>query len=225
VATRWQEPDAGIWEVRGDAAHHVHSKLMGWLALDRALRIAETHGLPARQRQRWLAAREAIGEQVRQRGFSPDLGSYTRSYGSRDLDAALLVLPLIGLEDPRSRRVRGTLSAIRNQLSAGGPLLHRYPPGADGLPGGEGAFLPCSFWLVQALACAGLRSEAAELFEQMLRRASPLGLYAEEMDPGTGEQLGNYPQALTHAALVQAALALRESMDTTSATAGAAVPT
>jgi len=225
VATRWQEPDAGIWEVRGDAAHHVHSKLMGWLALDRALRIAETHGLPARQRQRWLAAREAIGEQVRRRGFAPDLGSYTRSYGSRDLDAALLVLPLIGLEDPRSPRVRGTLSAIRNQLSAGGPLLHRYPPGADGLPGGEGAFLPCSFWLVQALACAGLRSEAAELFEQMLRRASPLGLYAEEMDPSTGEQLGNYPQALTHAALVQAALALRESMDTTSATAGAAVPT
>ena len=210
VARRWSEPDAGIWEIRGDAVHHVHSKLMAWLALDRGLRIAQTHRISARQRQRWRAAREAIGLEVRERGFNADLGTYTRSYGSQDLDAALLVLPLIGLEGPHSTRVLGTVESIRDQLSAGGPLVYRYPPGRDGLPGTEGAFLPCSFWLVQALACTGRRGEAVEMFEQMLNRASPLGLYAEEMDPTTGEHLGNYPQALTHAALVQAALALRD---------------
>ncbi len=213
VARRWSEPDAGIWEVRGDEAHHVHSKLMGWLALDRALRIAETHRLSARQRRRWQAAREAIGVEVRNRGYDPGSGSYTRTYGSQDLDAALLVLPLIGLEEPGSARVRGTVDAVRDKLSAGGPLLYRYPPGRDGLPGTEGAFLPCSFWLVQALALTGRRREAAELFEELLDRASPLGLYAEEMDAATGEQLGNYPQALTHAALVQAALSLAGSCD------------
>ena len=211
VAQRWCEPDAGIWEVRGDEVHHVHSKLMGWLALDRALRISETHRLPARQRGRWQTARDALGDDIRTRGFDPSGGTYTRSYGSHDLDAALLVLPLIGLEAPDSSRVRGTVEAVRRELAAGGPLLYRYPPGHDGLPGTEGAFLPCSFWLVQALACIGRRAEAVELFEQLLVRATTLGLYAEEMDPATGEHLGNYPQALTHAALVQAALAISHS--------------
>jgi GH15 family glucan-1,4-alpha-glucosidase len=210
VARRWSEPDAGIWEVRGDQVHHVHSKLMVWLALDRALRIAETHRLSARRRRRWQAAREAIGVDVRRQGFDTSMGSYTRSYGSQELDAALLVLPRIGLEERGSTRVRGTVDAIRSQLGAGGPLLYRYPPGRDGLPGTEGAFLPCSFWLVEALALDARRREAVDLFTELLDRASPLGLYAEEMDPKTGEHLGNYPQALTHAALIQAALALRD---------------
>lgn len=208
VARRWSDPDAGIWEVRAGDVHHVHSKLMAWLALDRALRIAETHGLSDRQRRRWEAARAALGDEVRDRGFDLSAGTYTRSYGSQDLDAALLVLPLIGLDPPSSARVRGTIDAIRRDLAAGGPLLYRYPPGRDGLPGTEGAFLPCSFWLVQALARAGQEADAVEVFEQLLDRATPLGLYAEEMDPTTGEHLGNYPQALTAAALVQAALAL-----------------
>ena len=211
VARRWQQPDAGIWEIRGDPAHHVHSKLMGWLALDRGLRIADTHRLPARQRRRWQSARDAIATQVRDRGYNPAMGSYTRSYGSADLDAALLVLPLLGVEDAESPRLHGTIDAIRDQLSAGGPLMYRYPPGRDGLPGTEGAFLPCSFWLAQALAHTGRRTQAVELFESLLDRASPLGLYAEEMDPTTGAHLGNYPQALTHAALIQAALAIRDS--------------
>ena len=210
VSERWSEPDAGIWEIRGDAVQHVHSKLMAWLALDRGLRIAQTHRLPARQRQRWLDARNAIGVDVRTWGYNTNLGSYTRSYGSPDLDAALLVLPLIGLEDRHSVRVRRTVDAIREQLSAGGPLLFRYPPGRDGLPGTEGAFLPCSFWLVQALARTGRREEALEVFADLLAQANSLGLYAEEMDPATGAYLGNYPQALSHAALVQAALALRD---------------
>ena len=183
---------------------------MGWLALDRALRIADTHRLPARQRRRWQAARDAIVAEVRTRGFDPAKQSYTRSYGSSDLDAALLILPLLGFEDLDSPRVRGTIDAIRNELSAGGPLLYRYPPGRDGLPGTEGAFLPCSFWLVQALARTGRHAEAVELFQALLNRANPLGLYAEEMNPSTGAHLGNFPQTLTHAALVQAALALRD---------------
>ncbi|RZT28578.1 GH15 family glucan-1,4-alpha-glucosidase [Kribbella sp. VKM Ac-2569] len=210
VTRRWSEPDAGIWEVRGDQVHHVHSKLMAWLALDRALRIAETHRLSERRRQRWQAAREAIRIEVKKLGFDTGIGSYTRSYGSQELDAALLILPRIGLEERGSLRVRGTLDAIRSQLSAEGPLLYRYPPGRDGLPGTEGAFLPCSFWLVEALALDDRRREALDLFTELLDRASPLGLYAEELDPTTGEHLGNYPQALTHAALIQAALALRD---------------
>ncbi|MEO3776495.1 glycoside hydrolase family 15 protein [Micromonospora sp. B11E3] len=210
VARCWREPDAGIWEVRAPA-QHVHSKLMGWLALDRALRIADTHPLSDRQRRRWREARDAIAAEVRTRGFDPTAGSYVRCYGSRDLDAALLVLPLLGMDSVGSSRVHGTIDAVRDRLSAGGPLLYRYPPGRDGFPGTEGAFLPCSFWLVQALARTGRRGEAVELFQTMLDHASPLGLYAEELDPATGAHLGNYPQTLTHAALVQAALAIRDA--------------
>ena len=164
VARRWQEPDAGIWEIRGDAAHHVHSKLMGWLALDRALRIADTHRTP-RPATAALADR---ARRHRRRGPSarlrPEPGAaYTRSYGSTDLDAALLVLPLLGIE--RRRLPTGARHDRRHppaSSSAGGPLLYRYPPGRDGLPGTEGAFLPCSFWLVQALARTGRRAEAVD---------------------------------------------------------------
>ncbi|MET8231706.1 glycoside hydrolase family 15 protein [Micromonospora sp. NPDC005298] len=210
VARRWPEPDAGIWEVR-EPVQHVHSTLMGWLAVDRALRIADTHRLSERQRRRWQRARDAIATDVRLRGFDPSQASYVRGYGSSELDAALLVLPLLGVDDPGSARVRGTVDAIRDRLSAGGPLLYRYPPGRDGLPGSEGAFLPCSFWLVQALAHTGRRAEAVELFRELLGRANSLGLYGEEVDPATGAFLGNYPQTLTHAALIQAALAIRDA--------------
>lgn len=210
VAHRWTEPDAGIWEIRGDGAHHVHSKLMAWLALDRALRIATTHRTPTRQLTRWQTQRDAIAADVTTRGFNPELGSYTRTYGSTDLDAAVLLLPLLDLEPADSPRVRSTIDAIAQQLGAGGPLIYRYPPGQDDLPGAEGAFLPCSFWLVQALAITGRTTEAHELFDDLCALASPLGLYAEEMDPATNRHLGNYPQALTHAALLQAALSLRQ---------------
>ncbi len=210
VSSRWTEPDAGIWEVRGDGAHHVHSKLMAWLALDRALRIAVTHRTPARQRARWQTQRDAIAADVAARGWNPSIGSYTRAYDSIDLDAAVLVLPLLDLEPIGSARVHTTIDAIARRLDAGGPLLYRYPPGQDGLPGTEGAFLPCAFWLVEALALTGRTAEAHQRFDQLVALASPLGLYAEEMDPVTHAHLGNYPQALTHSALVQAALALRE---------------
>lgn len=218
VARHWPEPDAGIWEIRGDTAHHVHSKLMGWLTLDRALRIAAQLGAPARQRWNWQTARDAIAAEVTVRGFDQRRGTYTRTYGSADLDAALLVLPLVGIEPAGSPRVRGTVDAIRSELGAGGTLLYRYPPGTDGLQGGEGAFLPCSFWLVQALAMTERREHASQLFAHALHLAGPLGLFAEELDPATACHLGNYPQALTHAGLVQAALALRDAPSSTEGT-------
>lgn len=211
VARRWPEPDAGIWEVRGQGAQHVHSKLMAWLALDRALRIAKTRRTRRRQVTTWEAQRAAIAADVQTNGFNRELGAYTRTYGSSDLDAAVLILPLLQLEPAESPRVRGTVHAIQDALAAGGPLLHRYPPGGDGLPGAEGAFLPCSFWLVQALALIGERDAAHQLFDQLADQASPLGLLPEEIDPTSARHLGNYPQALTHASLVQAALALRET--------------
>jgi GH15 family glucan-1,4-alpha-glucosidase len=211
VADRWRQPDAGLWEVRGDAAHYVHSKLMAWLALDRTLRMADTHRTSAVRRARWAAERDAIASDVVANGLDPDRGNFVRAYGRRDLDAALLVLPLIGLEPPESTRVVGTVKAVRSELSAGGPLLYRYPPGDDGLPGDEGAFLPCSFWLAQAEAATGAVDEAIGLFEQLVGMAEPLGLYAEEADPRSGALLGNHPQAFTHATLVQAALAIRDA--------------
>ncbi|MGH9244732.1 MAG: glycoside hydrolase family 15 protein [Acidimicrobiales bacterium] len=209
VAATWTQPDAGIWEKRAAPAHHVHSKLMAWLALDRAARIATARGdRRRRRRQRWTGARDALAHDIRSHGFDPAQHAYTSVYDSTELDAAVLVLPMLGLEPASSPRVAGTVDAIRRQLGAGGPLLYRYPPGTDGLKGGEGAFLPCSFWLVQALACTGRPDEAEVLLDELLPLGGPLGLYGEEVDPATGDFLGNYPQALTHAALVRAVLAV-----------------
>jgi GH15 family glucan-1,4-alpha-glucosidase len=211
VAAHWREPDAGIWEIRGDGQHHVHSKLMAWLALDRALRIAGSQYARHARTARWQAERDALRDEVRVRGFDPVRGTYRRSYETDELDAALLVLPLLGVEAPTSPRVRATIDAVARELDAGAPLLYRYIPGRDGLPGEEGAFLPCAFWLVQALAATGRVDEAADRLHALVELATPLGLYAEEMDPTSRAHLGNYPQALTHATLVQAALALRDA--------------
>ena len=211
VAQLWRNPDAGIWEIRDDAQHHVHSKLMAWLALDRALRIGENHRLSERRRRSWTHERDAIAEEVSDRGFDADRGRYRRSYDSHEVDAAVLVLPLLEIEAPDSPRVRRTIDAIAHDLDAGGPLLYRYPPGHDGLPGTEGSFLPCAFWLVRALAASGNVANAAERFDALMQLANPLGLFAEELDPTTHEHLGNSPQALTHAAVIQAALAIRDA--------------
>jgi GH15 family glucan-1,4-alpha-glucosidase len=213
VAARWREPDAGIWEVRADTAHHVHSKMMAWLALDRALRIGAHHRTSRARTIRWTAERSALREEIQRLGFDAVRGAYTRSYGSPDIDAALLILPQLEFEPADSPRVRGTIDAVVHDLDAGTPLLYRYPPGEDGLPGTEGAFLPCSFWLVQALARSGRKAEASALFRDLIALASPVGLYAEEMDPPTRHHLGNYPQSLTHAALIQASLALRHASE------------
>ncbi|HEX4530036.1 MAG TPA: glycoside hydrolase family 15 protein [Acidimicrobiia bacterium] len=216
VAARWREPDAGIWEERGELAHHVHSKLMAWLALDRALRIARSHRTPKGRVLRWQAERDALAVDVRTSGFNAQVNGYTRAYGSTELDAAVLVLPLLHLESRDSPRVLGTVAAIARELTAGGPLLFRYPPGHDGLPGVEGAFLPCSFWYAQALAATGDVDGAEARLDRLVDLATPLGLYAEELDPATHAHLGNFPQALTHAGLVQAALAIRRARSTAS---------
>ncbi len=211
MADEWGQPDAGIWEIREKPAHYVHSKLMAWLALDRALRIAREHRTRESRLRHWTAERDALAAEIRNRGFDARRGAYVRAYGAEDLDAAVLVLPVVDFDPPESPRVSGTIDAIRRELSAGGPLLYRYRPGSDGLEGREGAFLPCSFWLVQALARTGRVDEAHSLFEDLCSRSNVLGLFSEEMDPSTGELLGNFPQALTHAALVQAALALQSA--------------
>lgn len=208
VVATWEQPDAGIWERRDDPRHHVHSKLMAWLALDRAARIATSRGGRAAKRAPlWQGVRDRIAADIRANGFDDDLGAYTAAYGSGDLDAAVLLLPILGIEPSDSPRVVGTVDAIRSRLGAGGPLVYRYV-GADGLAGREGAFLPCSFWLVQALVAIGRRAEASEMFDELVALGGPLGLFAEEMDPASGEHLGNFPQALTHASLLQAAAAL-----------------
>jgi GH15 family glucan-1,4-alpha-glucosidase len=209
VTRNWMLPDAGIWERRDPPRHHVHSKLMAWVALDRAIQIAERRGDTPRRLTQWRAEAGILGEEIARRAFDPQLGCYTAAYGSPDLDAALLLLPWTGFEPADSPRVAGTIDIIRRELGAGGPLLYRYRD-PDGLSGGEGAFLPCSFWLVHALAQTGRRQQAETLFEELLGVGSELGLYAEEMEPGTYDHLGNYPQALTHSALIQAATALND---------------
>ncbi|MBW3578813.1 MAG: glycoside hydrolase family 15 protein [Actinobacteria bacterium] len=211
VARHWHEPDAGIWEVRGEPRHYVHSKLMGWLALDRGLRMAHHHRTGRRRVGRWRRERDALAADIRERGFDHRRGSYLRTYDTDELDAALLLLPIIEFEPARSLRVIGTVDAVHRELSAGGPLLYRYPPGTDGLEGPEGAFLPASFWLAQGLAATGRIDDAGRLFEDLVERASPLGLFAEEIHPETGEHLGNMPMAFSHGALVQAALAIEHA--------------
>jgi GH15 family glucan-1,4-alpha-glucosidase len=212
ICGHWSEPDAGIWEVR-TPAQFVHSKMLGWLALDRAARLAGTGYRVSRRRlERWRQQQDTIAATVLDHGFARDRNTYVRSYGSNELDAALLVLPLLGIDQRTPQRVLGTIGAIRRALDAGNGLIYRYPRGRDGLEGDEGAFLPCSFWLVQALAKTGQVDEAARLFEKLLSHGNELGLFGEEVDADTGETIGNYPQALTHATVVQAALALRDAM-------------
>jgi GH15 family glucan-1,4-alpha-glucosidase len=209
VAANWRRPDAGIWEVRGEPRHYVHSKVMGWVGLERALHISRSHRTRRGRVRQWRSEQRALAEQVREQGFDPGRGSYVWHYGADAMDAALLFLPSTGFEDPGSPRVRGTVDAVRRELGAGGPLLFRVPPGEDGLEGREGAFLACSFWLVDALARTGRRDEAMDIFLDLCGRSNDLGLFAEEMDPTTGEHLGNFPQGLTHAALLHAARSLQ----------------
>ncbi len=202
LAERWQQPDHGVWELRGERRHYVHSKAMAWIGLDRALRIGERLRLSGRRRRRWLAARDAIATAVRRLGFDDDLNSYTQVFGGRELDAGLLAMPITRIEPKDSPRLEGTIDAITRELGVGGPLVYRFAPT------GEGAFLPCSFWLSRALTETGRVEEGREVFEATCALATDLWLFAEEMDPTTREHTGNFPQAFTHAALVEAAAAL-----------------
>jgi GH15 family glucan-1,4-alpha-glucosidase len=209
VCGHWREPDAGIWERRGPPQHHVHSKLMGWKALDRALRMTPDYPVRRSRRERWQAERTALAEDILSRGVDPVRNVYLGRYEDSQLDAALLTLPGIGLEEATAPRVRATVEAIASELAAGDGLLYRYPRGADDLGGEEGAFLACSFWMVEALCHLGRTDEAIELFESLCGRSNDVGLFAEQIDPVTGAHLGNFPQALTHSSLIGAALVVR----------------
>ena len=206
AADRWQESDASIWEVRGENQDFTYSKVMCWVALDRALKIAKRLGLPADTR-RWEDACRAIHGAVTSRGWSDRLGSFTQAFGSDSLDAVALRLAQVGFLEPDDERLKSTIKAIDRKLSIG-PLVRRYVVGQtkDGLPGGEGTFVMCAFWLADALANVGELEEAERRFERLLSFSSPLGLFSEEVDPRTGMLLGNYPQAFSHLALVAAAV-------------------
>ncbi len=206
----WREKDAGIWEVRGPNRHFTHSKLMAWVAFDRAVCMHEEFGHDGPV-ERWRAVREEIKQQVLTEGWSERKQAFTQFYGGEELDASLLMMPLVGFLPATDPRVVSTVEAIRRELSVDGLLLrYRDHEGVDGLPPGEGVFLACSFWLVEVLVLQGKFDEAQDLFDRLLSLRTDVGLLAEEYDPVGGHQLGNFPQAFTHLALVGAAIALGE---------------
>jgi GH15 family glucan-1,4-alpha-glucosidase len=201
----WTCPDEGIWEVRGGRRHFTHSKVMAWVAFDRAIKATEQFGL-AGPVERWRSLRQTIHDEVCTRGFNRQLGSFVQSYESDELDASLLLLPTVGFLSPDDPRIRGTIAAVERSLFVDGFLL-RYDTrrGADGLPAGEGAFLACSFWLADAYVLMGRIDEARMLFERLLALRNDVGLLAEQYDTGANRLVGNFPQAFSHVALISTA--------------------
>lgn len=212
VCENWNEPDAGIWEVRGGYQHFVHSKLMCWVAVNRGLKIADKQGKDC-PRQKWLEVSEKIKNEILEKGFDKDLNSFVQAFGSKTLDATSLLIPIMKLLPFTDPRVQGTLNAILQNLTTKEGLVYRYKAEEtnDGLKCDEGAFLLCSFWLIDVLAYSGRIDEAKNLLLKMIKYASPTGLLAEEIDPKTGEALGNYPQAYSHIGLINSALYIEKA--------------
>ncbi len=206
----WQLPDSGIWETRGGKKQFTYSKVMAWVAFDRSIKHAEHFGLVGNVKV-WRQIREKIHQEVCREGWNQQLGSFTQSYGSKELDASLLLLPIVGFLPVSDPRMVSTVDAIQKRLMRNGLLL-RYDTGTseDGLPAGEGAFLACTFWLVQVLSLLGRRDEARSKFEELLALRNDVGLLAEEYDPRGRRLVGNFPQALSHISLVNAALELTQ---------------
>ena len=204
----WREPDEGIWEVRGGPRHFTHSKVMAWVAFDRAVRSIEEFGLDG-PLERWRDIRASIHQEVCEHGYDAKQNAFVQSFGDATLDASLLLVPMVGFLPPDDPRVRGTVAAVERKLVRGG-LVMRYDTGraVDGLPPGEGAFLACSFWLVDNYVLLGRYDEAGALFERLLALRNDVGLLAEEYDPHSRRQLGNFPQAFSHLALINAAHSL-----------------
>jgi GH15 family glucan-1,4-alpha-glucosidase len=203
----WDQPDEGIWEVRGPRRHFTHSKVLAWVAFDRGILSAERFALPG-PIDRWRRVREDIYQEVLREGYNVELNSFTQSYGSDELDASTLLIPILGFLPADDPRVIGTIAAVERDLMRDG-FVERYKPkehnDVDGLPGGEGVFLPCSFWLVDALVMQRRDDDARALFERLLSVSNDLGLLSEEYDPAEKRLLGNFPQAFTHVGLVNAA--------------------
>ncbi|MEU9237938.1 glycoside hydrolase family 15 protein [Streptomyces shenzhenensis] len=211
----WDEPDEGIWEVRGPRRHFVHSKVMAWVAVDRTIKLIES-GDADGPLERWKELRDDIHRDVCERGYDKERNTFTQSYGSQELDASLLLIPQMGFLPPDDKRVIGTIEAIQRELSTSDGFILRYPTaggdeGVDGLPGDEGAFLACSFWMADDLAMIGRVDEARKLFEKLLALRNDLGLLAEEWDPRLKRQVGNFPQAFSHVPLIDTALRLTAS--------------
>jgi len=206
AAVAWSEPGQGVWEVRGEPRHFLHSKLMCWVALDRAVRLAGQLGVPQRAAG-WAEAAEVVRAAILEQGWSEQAGAFTQSFGDRQLDASGLLLAITGFLPATDPRMRSTIDAIARELSAPCGLLYRYVED-DGLPGTESTFLLCSYWLAECRVLTGELDEARETFERATAYANDVGLLAEEAEPETGELLGNYPQALSHIGLVNAAWAI-----------------
>jgi GH15 family glucan-1,4-alpha-glucosidase len=205
LESHWREPDNGIWEVRGEPRHFTHSKVMAWVALDRAIKSAQQFSLRA-PLARWRKLRAVIHADVCRKAYDASRKTFVQYYGSEEVDAALLLMPLVGFLPPTDARVKNTLAAIERDLVTDGLVVrYRTRSNVDGLPSGEGAFLPCSFWLADALNLAGRRAEAVALFSRLLALCNDVGLIAEEYDPIQRRQLGNFPQALTHVAIINTA--------------------
>jgi GH15 family glucan-1,4-alpha-glucosidase len=209
VCRRWAEPDEGIWEVQSGRFHHTHSKVLAWVALQRLLDLGKA-GLIEKADGRYRAVRDAIRAEIEAHGFSEAQGTYVRAYDGEELDASLLLLPIYGFLEGSAPRMQATIEAILQRLAVG-HFVFRYRAGADGVAGGESAFGIACFWAVEALARAGQGERARAMFEALLEHANDVGLYAEELDPASGEPLGNFPQAFTHVGLINAALALESS--------------
>jgi len=212
VARRWQEPDSGVWEKRSERKQHVHAKVMAWAALDCAVRLVEKKYIPEKRVEAWRRTRDEIHRAVLENGFNEQLRSFVSIFGGDELDSSLLYISRVGFLKTDDPRILGTIDAIRERLGRD-DLLYRYEIRTDdGLPPGEGAFLACSFWLVEALALGGRVDEARDVFEKLLGRCNDVGLYSEEIDVATGALLGNFPQALTHIGMMNAALCLDEKI-------------
>jgi GH15 family glucan-1,4-alpha-glucosidase len=208
LETAWQKPDDGIWEVRGPRRDFTHSKVMAWVAFDRAVKAVEKFKLEGPV-ERWRQLRDTIHREVCAKGFNRDLNAFVQYYGTTELDAALLMVPLVGFLPPDDPRVQGTVEAIQRHLMRDGFVLRYSPnPAVDGLPAGEGAFLPCTFWLADALYLQGRKQEAETIFRRLLGLCNDVGLIAEEYDPKAKRLVGNFPQAFTHVALINTALNL-----------------
>jgi len=208
LETAWDKPDEGIWEVRGPRRHFTHSRMMAWVAVDRAVKLVERFGREGPV-ERWRSLRDTIHEQVCREGFSTELGAFVQYYGSKTLDASLLMMPLVGFLPASDPRVRSTVAAIERRLLRDG-FVQRYEndPGVDGLPPGEGAFLPCTFWLADNYALLGRAAEAERIFERLLGLCNDVGLLSEEYDPQAKRLVGNFPQAFSHVGLINTAMNL-----------------
>ncbi|CAN5263902.1 glycoside hydrolase family 15 protein [soil metagenome] len=210
LETKWREPDYGIWEVRTDPRHFTHSKMMAWVAFDRAVKLVEECGCEAEQNiERWRKLRDEVHAEVCERGFNKEKKAFTQYYGSEEMDASILMMPLLEFLPPDDERVRTTIEAVQKDLVKDGFVLryrtHDDNEAVDGLPGHEGVFLLCSFWLADCLHLIGREEEARELFERLLDLQNDVGLLAEEWDPKEKRMLGNFPQAFSHVALVNTA--------------------